>query len=70
MDQPAATPTAAPADLVLTDEEAARELRVSRRTLQRYRRHGGGPPYQRVGPRLVRYSLAEIRAWLARGAKA
>ncbi|WP_425349667.1 helix-turn-helix transcriptional regulator [Pseudorhodoplanes sinuspersici] len=45
--------------------EAARYLRVSRSTLAKWRMNGEGPPYHRMGPRLVYYYQNEIDAWLA-----
>ena len=48
------------------DEAAlARRLGVSRRTLQRWRAGGGGPPYIRLGPRRVAYDEAASDAWAA-----
>ena len=43
----------------------ARRLGVSRRTLQRWRAGGGGPPYVRLGPRRVAYDEAAGDAWAA-----
>ena len=48
------------------DEAAlARRLGVSKRTLQRWRAEGGGPPYVRLGPRRVAYDEAAGTAWAA-----
>lgn len=48
------------------DEAAlARRLGVSRRTLQRWRAEGGGPPYVRLGSRRVAYDEAASDAWAA-----
>jgi predicted DNA-binding transcriptional regulator AlpA len=48
------------------DEAAmAARLGVSRRTLQRWRAEGGGPPYVRLGPRRVAYEEAAADAWAA-----
>jgi predicted DNA-binding transcriptional regulator AlpA len=48
------------------DEAAlAHRLGVSRRTLQRWRAEGGGPPYVRLGPRRVAYDEAASDAWVA-----
>lgn len=50
---------------VLTEAEAAKELRLSIRSLQRYRVIGGGPPYVRLGERRIGYRTADIDAWVA-----
>ena len=48
------------------DEAAlAYRLGVSKRTLQRWRAEGGGPPYVRLGPRRVAYDEAASDAWAA-----
>ena len=46
------------------DEAAtALHLDVSRRTLQRWRRNGGGPPFIRAGARRILYDAVEIERW-------
>jgi predicted DNA-binding transcriptional regulator AlpA len=48
------------------DEAAmAQRLGVSKRTLQRWRAQGCGPPYVRLGPRRVAYDEAASDAWAA-----
>ena len=49
-------------DPFLTIDEAARLLRVSRRTLDNYRCRKLGPPYRRHGGRIV-YRLSDLLAW-------
>src|SRR5262245_13802928 len=49
-------------DPFLTIDEAARVLRVSRRTLDNYRYRKQGPPYRRHGGRIV-YRLSDLLAW-------
>ena len=49
----------------LTDAETARLLRVSRRTLLRWRRDGGGPAYIRAGARRVLYGRVVVDNWAA-----
>lgn len=49
---------------LLTQVEAARWLRLSERTLERLRLHGGGPMYVKAG-RSVRYREADLEAWIA-----
>lgn len=52
--------------LQLNDErETARMLHVSRATLRAWRARGGGPPWLRVGGKLVRYDLTAVHEWIA-----
>jgi len=51
------------ADEMLTAAELAQELKVTRRTLQRWRKTGAGPPFVRVG-RSPRYRWADVQEWL------
>ena len=44
---------------------AARHLKVSPRTLQRWRRDGGGPAFTRAGARRVLYDVVEVERWAA-----
>ena len=44
--------------------EAARMLGLSSWGLAEMRRRGGGPPFYRVGKRVVRYRLGDMRAWI------
>jgi excisionase family DNA binding protein len=53
---------------LLKTEEAARYLRVSIDTLKNWRRRNTGPPYKRVGERLVVYRKVDLDAWLERPA--
>jgi hypothetical protein len=46
-----------------TEDEAAIELDVSRRTLARWRARRVGPPYTSIG-RKLRYRRSSIAAWL------
>ena len=50
---------------LLTTEEAAKAVGVSSMTMRRYRTNGGGPPFIRMGPKLIRYSAESLRAWVA-----
>ena len=51
----------------VSPEDAAVLLGISKRTLENYRvRHDGGPPFSRVG-RIVRYKVADLRAWIETG---
>jgi DNA-binding transcriptional MerR regulator len=47
----------------LSRHEAAAELNISERTLDRWRRLGQGPPFTKIGRRLY-YRRAGVRAWL------
>lgn len=48
---------------LLTNAEAAAFVRLSPRTLEKFRVLGGGPRYKKLGAR-VRYSVEDLRAWL------
>lgn len=56
-------PQAVPEAIFLTEPEAARLLRLSQRTLQRFRCQGGGPPFTRVGVRRLVYSRRQLLVW-------
>lgn len=47
----------------LTQHEAAAELKICERTLDRWRRLGEGPPVTKVGRR-VYYRRPTLRTWL------
>jgi excisionase family DNA binding protein len=48
---------------LLTGREAAAVLRLSERTLERWRVAGGGPHFVKLG-RLVRYREADLATWI------
>jgi excisionase family DNA binding protein len=48
---------------LLTQREAAEELRLSERTLERLRVTGEGPKFIRMG-RSIRYRFADIETWI------
>jgi predicted DNA-binding transcriptional regulator AlpA len=50
------------AERYLTEAETARVLRLTPRTLQRFRRSGAGPRFVKMGAR-VRYRIADLAAW-------
>lgn len=54
---------ALPDDSLLTAQEAAAFLRLKYGTLAWYRCHGGGPKYARVGPKLIRYRMGDLREY-------
>ena len=51
----------------LDTKEAASYLRLSHRTLEGLRVRGGGPPFHKLGRRLVVYKLEDLKAWAASG---
>ena len=51
-------------DDLLSDGEAARVLRLSPRTLQRWRQEGSGPPFLRMSPGMVRYLRSDLSQFL------
>ncbi len=59
------SPGTSPPWRYLDENAAAAALGVSPRTLQRWRRDGGGPRYIRVGLRRVTYDPAVIEEWAA-----
>jgi len=48
-----------------SNDEAADFLRLSPRTLEKYRVRGGGPPFRKFGRRVV-YALADLEDWAGR----
>lgn len=61
------TPSTAVRAGLLDQVQAAQELGLRNpRTLAAWRLRRCGPPYRKLGKRLVRYDLAELRAWAAR----
>ena len=49
----------------LDESEFSERYHVSRRTAQRWRSTGDGPPFVRIGPRRVLYRLEDCEAWAA-----
>ncbi len=49
----------------LTDDDLCNLVRKDKRTTQRWRNSGEGPPYIRVGKRHILYRRADVEAWLA-----
>src|SRR6516165_585618 len=50
-------------DVYLNEKELSALLKVSPRTVQRWRENGQGPPFSRIGTRSIRYSLKSCRTW-------
>jgi predicted DNA-binding transcriptional regulator AlpA len=48
----------------LTEKELAEHLKIKVKTLQLWRMKGQGPPHIRLGSKLVRYRLHEVREFL------
>ncbi len=54
---------AASSNTLLTENEAARRLRLSPRTLQGFRVRGGGPSFVKLGRRVL-YRAADLDAYV------
>jgi predicted DNA-binding transcriptional regulator AlpA len=52
-------------ELFLTERELSNHLNVPRRTAQRWRTTGDGPPFVRLGQRRVAYRLSDVERWAA-----
>ena len=52
-------------DRLLNPEEAAEFIDMTVRFLEVRRHRGGGPPFIRISGNRVKYSLADLRAWIA-----
>lgn len=50
--------------LVLSEDEAARVLKLSRRTLQQSRIDGTGPEYLQITKRRIGYTMEGLERWL------
>ena len=50
---------------LLTQREAAQLLRLSERSLERYRVSGFGPRYVKAGHSAVRYRIEDVETWIA-----
>lgn len=50
---------------LLTTSEAAAILALSPRTLESYRRKGGGPTFIALSRNVVRYRRTDLEAWVA-----
>ncbi len=51
-------------EVLLIEQEVAPILRVSIRTLQKWRVNGKGPPFIRVSARAIRYRRSDLDAWV------
>ena len=57
-----------PLPVYLTTAEAAHLLRLSARTLEKYRTYGSGPSYRKLGGKVV-YAASDLIGWAETGAK-
>ena len=48
---------------LITERDAANFLGLTDRTMQAWRRKGGGPRYVKISSRCIRYRRAELREW-------
>lgn len=55
-------------ETLLTTEQVAELTGISRSSFEGWRhRKDGGPPYRKLGPQLIRYRWADLRAWIDGG---
>ena len=47
----------------LTPKQVAEELQTSPYNVRKMRMRGGGPPYYRITPRVIRYPREEFESW-------
>lgn len=55
----------APTIELLTTDQLAQLLQVTDRHVRRMRADGSGPPFVVFGERTIRYSAAEVAAWMS-----
>jgi predicted DNA-binding transcriptional regulator AlpA len=58
------TRTADERTLVLRTPKAARVVGLGAATLEKMRRRGDGPPFVRLGRKVIGYQLADLAAWV------
>jgi predicted DNA-binding transcriptional regulator AlpA len=56
-------PSIAPDTVYIDEQELSRRTTLSRTTLQTMRRKGGGPPFAKLGHRIV-YRFADVERWI------
>lgn len=54
-------------DDLMTTEELAKYLRLSPRTVEDHRYRGKGPEFVTLPTGAIRYRLADVDAWVAKG---
>jgi predicted DNA-binding transcriptional regulator AlpA len=52
-------------DRLLRTRDTAKVVGLSPRTMENYRRNGGGPPFVKIRDYAVRYVLRDLLAWIA-----
>jgi predicted DNA-binding transcriptional regulator AlpA len=52
-------------EIYLTEGEFADRYHLGRRTVQRWRQTGDGPPWVRLGQRRILYRLSDCENWAA-----
>jgi predicted DNA-binding transcriptional regulator AlpA len=57
-------------EILLTVEDAAARLKISKHTLNRWRVTGEGPPFIKYGPRLIRYVESVLDEWARKRTRA
>ncbi|MBC4019391.1 helix-turn-helix transcriptional regulator [Siccirubricoccus deserti] len=62
---PAAAPAPRPPQSLLTPEDVAVRLGVSRKALERWRGTGDGPRFVRLGHKTIRYRVEDVDAFVA-----
>lgn len=60
----------APLQVLVDEREAAVALSVAVNTLRNWRCRGEGPRWRKIGPRCVRYAVADLRAFIEGEGKA
>jgi len=50
-------------NIYLTTKEAAEFLRIGKSTLEQSRLNGGGPPFVKFGPKVIRYRVLDLEEW-------
>lgn len=63
-------PTAEQPTALMDTATAAEYLRLSAKTLEKYRSYGGGPLFAKIGRRRVVYRQCDLEAWVAAGLRA
>jgi predicted DNA-binding transcriptional regulator AlpA len=53
-------------DRILSADDVSQRLKVSLRSLERWRITGDGPPFVRIGLRRIGYPESACEAWVAR----
>lgn len=49
----------------LTPKQAAQQIGISVKTLERMRKDGSGPPFTKLNKKIIRYPIIGLEAWLS-----